>query len=406
MKRRIAIYGGTELSLNEAEFVSSLTYTLLTRINAIIVTGGFLYSNDAPGAISTDVCVLNGAKKFATEKGIDLQGCFETWLPDREAENDPQKKNVVRFREGTVIELNGQSAQTRRFSIVRGMDVIITVKGKKHTAMMLDFALAINKPAFPLAFTGGDSSRFWRLNANKVTEWFDMNEDSIEWMKAKNFEAWSPEETKEVINQIVPAVNRGLENEASNQEYYKGIRTKLQLGDSRREKNFVEEVMPGQNKSATNSSNRQLSMFLSYSHKDKALKEELDTQLIALKRSYNISLWQDKDIEGGSEWDATIKEELKNADIILLLISPDFIASDYINDVELKYAMQKHEEGKAKVIPIYLKKAYTTNQPVDKLQGYISKDKPITSFPEAERSDAFYEVVARLGHDIETWLAK
>src|SRR5215510_13303877 len=106
MKRRIAIYGGTELSAAESWFVVSLTYALLSQRDLIIITGGFLYQpKKKPGDISTDFSILQGAIRYANEKGILLKDCLETWLPDPDAESDPQKKDVVRFKEGTVREL-------------------------------------------------------------------------------------------------------------------------------------------------------------------------------------------------------------------------------------------------------------------------------------------------------------
>lgn len=407
MKSRILIYGGTELSAAESFFIVSLTYALLSRIDAVVVTGGFLYSENLPGAVSTDFCVLQGALKYAAEHKIDVRDCLETWLPDREAENDPQKKKVERFSEGTVKELRGESAQTRRFSMVRGVDALLTVKGKKHTAMILDFALTINKPALPLAFTGGDSRIFYGDHSDRVWEWFGMEADFASLMKTEEIEEWPPSVKTGVINQIIALLERGLEKEASNEAYYQGLQEKLRLEKSAGKKPFAENAGPTETKNAlAGPPAKQLRLFLSYSHNDQELKKEFDKQLIALKRSYNVSIWQDKNIGGGSEWDENIKKELATADIILLLISPDFIASDYIWDVELKYAIEKHARGEAKVIPVFLRKTFTKNQPFEKLQGYISKDKPIASFPVPERENAFYEVIEALGRDIEMWLAK
>ena len=98
-----------------------------------------------------------------------------------------------------------------------------------------------------------------------------------------------------------------------------------------------------------------LKVFLSYSHADEPLKEQLDKHLSALKQSGKINTWHDRLIPSGGEWDDEIKTELATADIVLLLISADFIASDYIRNVEIKNAMARHEQGEAKVIPIFLR---------------------------------------------------
>src|SRR5688572_3387961 len=84
MKRRIAIYGGTDLTAAESWFVVSLTLALLSNSDLVVVTGGFLYQPKLPGAISTDFSVLQGAKQYVQERGLKLEDCLETWLPDPE----------------------------------------------------------------------------------------------------------------------------------------------------------------------------------------------------------------------------------------------------------------------------------------------------------------------------------
>ena len=386
MKKRIAIYGGTELSAAESWFVVSLTHALLSHKEIIIVTGGFLFwPEELPGAISTDFSVLQGAEKYAIEKGIDLKDCLETWLPDPNVETDTQKKDVVRFKKGVIKELKGESAQARRFSMVRDVDVLITIKGKKHTSTILDFAKNINKPAFPLAFTGGDSHLFWNTNKQLVKEWFEITDDFAKELEIERVESWTPFAKDEIIKKIIKALDKGVEKESFNEKNYKKLQKKFKV-----DKN----------------SKKQLSVFLSYSRKDEKLKDLLNKKLFALKRTGKISVWHDKEIEGGSEWEKTIKEELKNADIILLLISPAFIASEYIMKVELQYALEKHELGKSKVIPVFLRKVNTEGMPFEKLQGYISKERPIASFPEKEREKAFLDVVKSFSRDIRKWLKK
>ena len=66
-----------------------------------------------------------------------------------------------------------------------------------------------------------------------------------------------------------------------------------------------------------------LNLFISYAHEDEDMKKELDKHLIMLKRSGKIEAWNDRGILAGDEWDQSIKNELANAEIILLLISVD-----------------------------------------------------------------------------------
>ncbi|HEX3019723.1 MAG TPA: toll/interleukin-1 receptor domain-containing protein [Chitinispirillaceae bacterium] len=95
-----------------------------------------------------------------------------------------------------------------------------------------------------------------------------------------------------------------------------------------------------------------LSVFISYSHKDKIFCSDLREYLTLLEKDGLISLWYDGQIVPGTEWDIEIKENLRKADIILLLVSNDFINSNYIDKIELKEAMDRHNNKSARVIPI------------------------------------------------------
>ncbi|MBK9222312.1 MAG: toll/interleukin-1 receptor domain-containing protein [Saprospiraceae bacterium] len=122
-----------------------------------------------------------------------------------------------------------------------------------------------------------------------------------------------------------------------------------------------------------------LNIFISYAHEDESIKNDLDKFLITLKRSEKINLWQDRQIHAGDEWDALIKKELVEADIILLLVSVDFIASEYIWRNELKTAMERHEKGEARVIPIIARACDWSGMPFRKLQALPVGAKPINS---------------------------
>ena len=93
-------------------------------------------------------------------------------------------------------------------------------------------------------------------------------------------------------------------------------------------------------------------VFFSYSHKDEALRDQLEVHLTLLKRQGLIEAWHDRRILAGSELDKSIASEMEASNIILLLISPDFIASDYCYATEMTRAMERHESRSARVIPI------------------------------------------------------
>lgn len=147
-----------------------------------------------------------------------------------------------------------------------------------------------------------------------------------------------------------------------------------------------------------------LSVFISYAHRDEDFKDDLVMHLANLKRQGKISAWQDRDIEAGTEWDAEIKQQLEAAEIILLLISPRFIASEYCYDLEMQRAVERHNAGTARVIPIILKSVDWQDTPFFKLQALPKDAKPITQWP--DRDDAFLNVVKGIRRAVESLQAK
>src|SRR6266851_7077963 len=98
-------------------------------------------------------------------------------------------------------------------------------------------------------------------------------------------------------------------------------------------------------------------VFCCYARKDRAFLEDLKIHLRSLERQNLISLWSDTDISAGVVWEEEIKQRLDRSDIILLLISPDFISSDYCYDIELQHIIERHKRGEVHVIPIILRPA-------------------------------------------------
>lgn len=147
-----------------------------------------------------------------------------------------------------------------------------------------------------------------------------------------------------------------------------------------------------------------LSVFISYSHRDEEFKDELIVHLSNLKRQGKIRAWQDRDIEAGTEWNAEIQQQLESADIILLLITPRFLASDYCYDLEMQRAVQRHNEGTARVIPIIIKPCDWQDTPFEKLNAVPKDAKPVTSW--ADRDEAFVDVVKGIRRAVESLQAK
>jgi hypothetical protein len=131
-------------------------------------------------------------------------------------------------------------------------------------------------------------------------------------------------------------------------------------------------------------------LFFSYSHADEDLRNQLETHLSSLQRQGLISAWHDRRILAGAELAPAIDKNLDKADIILLLISPDFIASNYCYEKELARAMERHRRGEARVIPVILRPCDWQDLSFGKLLATPTDGKPITTWTNTDQ--AFLEV--------------
>lgn len=92
--------------------------------------------------------------------------------------------------------------------------------------------------------------------------------------------------------------------------------------------------------------------FISYSHRDERFREQLQEHLHALERRGLIEVWQDRSIAPDEVWEGAISENLETAGIVLLLVSSSFIASPHCCNTEMVRALERHESGEARVIPV------------------------------------------------------
>lgn len=125
-------------------------------------------------------------------------------------------------------------------------------------------------------------------------------------------------------------------------------------------------------------------MFLSYAHTDNAIRQELQVHLSPLRRQGLILDWTDRQIGPGENWPDAITAHLERADLILLLISPAFIASDYAYGKELQRALEMHDAGCARVIPVIVRPCLWTKLPFAKLQALPDGGNPITVWSNAD----------------------
>ena len=142
-----------------------------------------------------------------------------------------------------------------------------------------------------------------------------------------------------------------------------------------------------------------LEVFYSYAHKDERLRQRLETHLSTLLQQGLIAPWHDRNISAGTDWEREIDAYLNSAQLILLLISPDFIASTYCSSIECKRAMERHLAGEARVIPIILRPTDWQGVQFERLQALPTNAKPITTWP--NRDQAFLAVARGIREAVE-----
>src|SRR5947209_3580429 len=134
-----------------------------------------------------------------------------------------------------------------------------------------------------------------------------------------------------------------------------------------------------------------VSIFFCYAHEDEDLLNKLKRHLWPLQRQGLIDVWHDRDISAGTEWEREISQHLNAAQVILLLVSPDFMYSEYCYGVEMKRAIERHQRGEARVIPIIVRPVYWQGI-LGHLQALPTDAKPVMSALWYNVDEAFFDV--------------
>lgn len=143
-----------------------------------------------------------------------------------------------------------------------------------------------------------------------------------------------------------------------------------------------------------------IEIFYSYAHEDEWLRQELDKHLSSLKRQGLISVWHDRDIGAGTDWEHEVSSHLNMAHLILLLISPDFLASEYCYGVEMARAIKRREAGNACVIPLILRPTDWQGAPFGKLKCLPDPTIAVTSWP--NRDETFVNIIEGIRKTLRT----
>ncbi len=227
---RVCIYGGTDLDGMPAEFVRTLAESIVSTLPAVIVTGGFLRRHDHPLATSTDSAALDGAVRAADRLSLDLHSLFEAWVPEERLDGRPDVGGVERMDADLGIAVRvatGRTALGRRLSMVAGVDVLITVSGRRNTEIVLEQALELGVPALPIRCTGGDSQKVYESYGDRIDAAFAPGavHECFRLLEARGLD--DPESVRAVIDVVRSArVGRCLvlqPYDAVDDELYDGV---------------------------------------------------------------------------------------------------------------------------------------------------------------------------------------
>jgi hypothetical protein len=138
---------------------------------AVIVTGGFISSNENQTAVSTDSAALSGARRYADDHSISLKSCFEACIP----EAGMDRSDVIRMGEADGIAVRVMTGRTpfgRRLAMVAGVHMVITIAGRRHTEAVVEQAIEIGIPVLPIPDAGGDSEILMSRYRGRIASYF------------------------------------------------------------------------------------------------------------------------------------------------------------------------------------------------------------------------------------------
>lgn len=147
-----------------------------------------------------------------------------------------------------------------------------------------------------------------------------------------------------------------------------------------------------------------IKVFFSYSHNDETNRNELEKHLAVLKRDGFIQTWHDRRILAGSEIGNEIDQNLTESNLVLLLVSPNFLASDYCYSLEMQKAFEMQKQGLAWIIPIILDYCDWQNTPLKDMLACPEDGKPISEYPNPNK--AFNEITNAIRRVIRQITAK
>jgi len=141
-------------------------------------------------------------------------------------------------------------------------------------------------------------------------------------------------------------------------------------------------------------------VFISYSYNDEELFKQLEKYLTVLTRSGKIRIWHGRKIPPGDEWKKLIDDHIQSADLVLLLVSVDFLVSEYCFNVEFESALKRYAIGTTRIIPIILHPCPWPETPIGRFEVLPTDGEPIASSKDTAK--AFLSVTNSIRELIES----
>lgn len=164
------------------------------------------------------------------------------------------------------------------------------------------------------------------------------------------------------------------------------------------------ETIPHFNKNKPHSQLVPLKVFCCVAPEDQAMLEQLKKHLKPLQRQGQIAIMSSLDTPAGSELEKERRLLLENADVILLLLSPDFMHSDYCSRIEMIQAIKRYDQGAVQVIPVLIRTTYWEDTPIARFQIIPTGAKPVSRW--RDQDEAFHDIVGHLKRFLARFLAE
>lgn len=204
---RICFTGGSKIQMHEnIAFCKMLGFHLAKEQKFQIITGGFRHNKKNEKTTSVDWEIASGVIDFVKKSNKDIVEVLETIIPD-ERKDSP---NINRFKEGKLVTLQNHGLSDRRYWMVTQVDSIMAVEGDTGTRSIIVDAVDLDKPIFPLPFTGGSAEESWFLYLEQIRDWFKLSKIEEEFLESVNLSKLNNSSLKKLVEAVVQIKKRHL----------------------------------------------------------------------------------------------------------------------------------------------------------------------------------------------------